>query len=448
MIFKNISKRIPLLIAADLCCFLAAVILGSAVVAGALDGRLYFDSFLTAALLLFPIIFYVFDLYYPYKIFKPGLTVFEVMLCIALGGLILAALSYFNRSFSWGRRPFILTLVFYSFFVFGVRMVYDKIFETRFLDKPTLIVGTGALAHAVWHAVETTVHSGMRIAGVIAEGGTAVEMGEKWKKLTVLGDVKSVVPVVEKNGIQLVIVALDSKAVTNETHWLNELAAKKVTMTSGMYLLERLTGTIPEQALDNHTVLSLIAQVRSKSYLKLKRILDVLSALALLVFSSPVWILTGLWLSQEGVNRIFFVQDRIGWNGRVFKLFKFRSMVETKGGKPVVTPVGKWLRKYRIDELPQLINVVKGDMSLVGPRPEIDYFVKRSMAKIPMYEAVFTLKPGLTGWAQVKFRYTTSVKDYHEKFRYNLYYLKHLSFMLDVLIIFKTIRIVLLGLGK
>jgi len=448
MIFKNISKRIPVLIIADLFCFLMAFIFGSALVAGDFNNAMVFDTFFTLALLLFPIIFYIFDLYFPYKVFKFGLTLFEVALCVTLGGVILAAYSYFDRSLSWGRRPFIVTLPVYAFFVVGVRMGYDFIFGKRFLAKSTLIFGTGELAKAVLHSIDTTVHSGLKIVGVIAEADNSIETNGKWKRLSILGSIKKAKEVIAKQGIQLVILAFEEKSIKSDAVWLSEVSTSGVQVTSGVYLLERLTGTIPNELLDSHTILSLVAQVRGRPYLKLKRIFDLFSALLLLILSAPVWLITIVGLAFGGMGRVFFVQDRLGLNGKPFKLYKFRSMTNDHGGKPAVTSLGRWLRKYRVDELPQLINVLKGDMSLVGPRPEIEYFVKRSMEKIPMYEAVFALKPGLTGWAQVKFRYTTSVKDYHEKFRYNLYYLKHMSFMLDVLIIFKTIRIVLLGQGK
>lgn len=448
MIFKDISKRIPLLIIADMGCFLAAVILSSTMMPGTFDRSLTPDLFLITALLIFPIIFYIFDLYFPHKIFKFGRTIFEVMFCVALGGLILAALSYLDRDFSWGRRPFIISLLFYSVFVLSVRMSYDLVFRSRFLDKPTIILGTGELAKSVLHAIENTVHSGLKTVGVVAEGNTQVDEGEKWKRLRVLGNVKMAKEIIARHDVQLVVLAFDERNIQIDARWLGEVSASGVQITSGVYLLERLTGTIPEQLLDSHTILSLVAQVRGRPYLKLKRIFDVFSAFILLLLSAPVWLITVFGLAFEGMGRIFFVQDRLGLNCKSFKLYKFRSMRVDRKGKTVVTALGKWLRRYRVDELPQLINVLRGDMSLVGPRPEIEYFVQRSMAKIPMYEAIFALKPGLTGWAQVKFRYTTSVKDYHEKFRYNLFYLKNMSFTLDILILFKTIRIVLLGLGQ
>jgi len=123
-------------------------------------------------------------------------------------------------------------------------------------------------------------------------------------------------------------------------------------------------------------------------------------------------------------------------------------MTEKGRGVKQVNSFAKWIRRYRIDEIPQLINVLRGEMSLIGPRPEIPYFVERSRKLIPFYDIVFSVRPGLTGWAQVKFRYATSVKDYNKKFRYNLYYLKNVSLLLDVLILLRTVRTVLLGREK
>ncbi|HCM42472.1 MAG TPA: hypothetical protein DIS66_04075, partial [Candidatus Omnitrophica bacterium] len=180
-----------------------------------------------------------------------------------------------------------------------------------------------------------------------------------------------------------------------------------------------------------------------------KRILDLVIVSVLLLLFSPVMLLAWLFLFFQGPKNIFFFQDRIGVGGRKFRLIKFRTMTKPDAsGRQKVTGVGRLLRKFRVDETPQLINVLKGDMSLIGPRPEIEYFVERCRKSIPYYDAVFTVRPGITGWAQVKFLHTTEMKDYPRKFCYNLFYLKNLSFSLDFLIVLKTIRVVLLGRGK
>jgi lipopolysaccharide/colanic/teichoic acid biosynthesis glycosyltransferase len=185
-----------------------------------------------------------------------------------------------------------------------------------------------------------------------------------------------------------------------------------------------------------------------KPYLKLKRIMDLVFGTVLLTVLTPLLIFTAAVLALDGPDKIFFVQKRIGKDAVPFTLFKLRSMKANKKGKPMITAIGKWLRKYRIDEIPQLINVVRGDMSLVGPRPEVPYFARQCAAKIPFYDAIYAIKPGLTGWAQVSFGHTSSVKEYKEKFKFNLYYLKNISLTLDLLILVKTIRTVIRGKGQ
>jgi lipopolysaccharide/colanic/teichoic acid biosynthesis glycosyltransferase len=180
----------------------------------------------------------------------------------------------------------------------------------------------------------------------------------------------------------------------------------------------------------------------------MKRLFDLSFGGLVLAILSPILIFAMIILMCEDPRKVFFIQDRLGRDGKVFRLIKLRSMKKNRKGQPVVTLFGRWLRKFRIDEIPQLVNVIQGEMSLVGPRPEIAYFADRCRRKIPFYDLIYSVKPGLTGWAQVNFRYTTSMKDYEHKFRYNLFYLKNMSFILDLLILIKTIKIILLGKGQ
>jgi lipopolysaccharide/colanic/teichoic acid biosynthesis glycosyltransferase len=154
---------------------------------------------------------------------------------------------------------------------------------------------------------------------------------------------------------------------------------------------------------------------------------------------------------------VFYVQERVGKNGRPFRVIKFRTMVrdaERRGPRwalendPRVTAVGKWLRKTRIDEWPQLWNVLRGEMSVIGPRPERKHFTRKLSRANPVYSLRFALKPGLTGWAQVHYPYAASEGDALEKLEYDLYYLKNMSFVLDILILLKTVKIVLFRSGR
>ena len=188
-----------------------------------------------------------------------------------------------------------------------------------------------------------------------------------------------------------------------------------------------------------------------------KRLFDVIMSLLLLALALPLMAFTAMAIACDSPGPVLYRQTRIGLAGRPFMLLKFRSMTTDAeaGGQPRwaqkhdprVTRVGRFIRQTRIDELPQLLNVLRGDMSLVGPRPERPHFVGELAREIPGYETRTRVKPGITGWAQVNYPYGASVEDAREKHAYDLYYLKHRGFLLDLLILFGTVRVILFGEG-
>jgi exopolysaccharide biosynthesis polyprenyl glycosylphosphotransferase len=190
---------------------------------------------------------------------------------------------------------------------------------------------------------------------------------------------------------------------------------------------------------------------------KLKRSMDILAVIILGFFLWPIMLLTIVAIRLNSPGPVLYSQVRTGWNGTLFKVYKFRSMyqdAEALGAQwaeardPRITAVGHWLRVMRIDELPQLWNVLRGEMSLIGPRPERPEFDVKLTAVIPHYELRYLVKPGITGWAQVMYPYGASIEDSYEKLAYDLYYLKNYSIGLDLRIVLKTIRVVLLGKGR
>lgn len=189
----------------------------------------------------------------------------------------------------------------------------------------------------------------------------------------------------------------------------------------------------------------------------LKRATDIILSLCLLILSMPLLLLTALLIKLDSAGSVFFMQARVGGKRKIFKIYKFRSMTndaEAKSG-PVwaqtnddrVTRIGRFIRPSRIDELPQLWNVLKGEMSIVGPRPERDFFVKQLTELIPYYIERFSVKPGITGWAQVNYPYGASVEDAVAKLNYDLFYIKNSSLIMDLMILMRTVKIVLSGKG-
>jgi sugar transferase (PEP-CTERM system associated) len=190
----------------------------------------------------------------------------------------------------------------------------------------------------------------------------------------------------------------------------------------------------------------------------MKRAVDVLASLTLLVLSLPVMIITAIAIVIEDGAPIFYSQERVGKDGHVFRVLKFRSMFKNaeKNGTPQwaskndprITRVGNIIRKLRIDELPQILNVLKGEMSFVGPRPERPYFVEQLTEQVPYYNVRHSIKPGITGWAQVRYGYGDTVEDALQKLQYDLYYVKNNSLLLDVLVLIDTIKVVMFRGGR
>ena len=190
----------------------------------------------------------------------------------------------------------------------------------------------------------------------------------------------------------------------------------------------------------------------------LKRVMDVAMAVPASALTLALTPLLAILMKLESPGSVFYRQERVGENGRVFVLTKFRTMREdaerdsgpvwTCANDPRITRLGRFLRKIRLDELPQFFNVLKGEMSLVGPRPERPTFVADLQEQIPFYPYRHTVKPGITGWAQVRYQYGASVEDAREKLQYDLYYIKNMSIFLDLLILIQTIQVVMLGRGS
>lgn len=211
-----------------------------------------------------------------------------------------------------------------------------------------------------------------------------------------------------------------------------------------------LTGRIPISYINQIWFLENINEQQKILYDKLKDIFDFIAALAILIVSLPLWLIIAFLIKWESAGPVFYIQERVGKNKRLFRLIKFRSMVQSaeKNGAvwaaesdPRVTKIGSFLRKTHLDEVPQMLNIIQGDISLAGPRPERTEFVRDLEKKIPHYNIRHIIKPGFTGWAQVNFRYARTPMDTYTKFQYDLYYLKNRSIVLDVAILLKTLNL-------
>jgi sugar transferase (PEP-CTERM system associated) len=274
----------------------------------------------------------------------------------------------------------------------------------------------------------------------------------------VIGAIDDIPSIVRARGVERVVVSLGDARGKLPMEKLLEMKLQGVTFDYLAAVYEELTGKIAVENLRPSWLIFSSGFKKTRLLRALKRSLDILAASAGLILAAPVMMLVAAAVRYTSHGPALYHQRRVGLDGRVFTIHKFRSMRQdaeaatgavwaSKKGDPRVTRIGYLLRRTRLDELPQLWNVLTGDMSLVGPRPERPEFVSQLTAQIPFYGQRHAVRPGLTGWAQVRYTYGASVEDALEKLQYDLFYIKHVSIAFDLFIIFSTIKTVILRRG-
>ena len=275
-------------------------------------------------------------------------------------------------------------------------------------------------------------------------------------KPVVIGDYTQIFSIVKAGGVDRIIVALDERRGKFPLEQLLACRLKGVPVDDGMAFTEQLAGKLSVENLHPSFLIFSDGFKSSEIFKRVKRGIDILASLVALTLFFPITLLISLAIRLDSKGPVIYEQERVGEDEKIFRLLKFRSMrVDAEASVPVwasvddprITRVGRVIRKLRLDEIPQMINVLKGEMSFVGPRPERHFFVKELEKEVPYYSQRHVIKPGITGWAQIMYRYGASKEDALQKLKYDLYYIKHMSITLDLMIIFETVKIVLLGKG-
>jgi sugar transferase (PEP-CTERM system associated) len=276
---------------------------------------------------------------------------------------------------------------------------------------------------------------------------------DSWR---VLGTPDDIERLVARHGVDRLVVGMSDRRGRLPVRALLRSKLRGIRVEDVNTVYERLTGKLLVEDLRPSWLIFSDDYSASRWTRRSKRVFDIVLALVGLVVAAPFVVLTAMAVWLESGSPVLYRQERVGENGRIFTLNKFRSMrKDAEQGTPIwaraeddrVTRIGRFIRHTRFDELPQLWNVLRGDMSFVGPRPERPFFVDQLAEQFPFYEQRHAVKPGLTGWAQVKYRYGASFEDALEKLRYDLYYVKHLSIPFDLTILFDTVKVVLFAQG-
>jgi exopolysaccharide biosynthesis polyprenyl glycosylphosphotransferase len=325
--------------------------------------------------------------------------------------------------------------------------VYRALRSEPFVER-VIVLGSCPLAQKLIGAIEARPHLGYSVVGVVDDELPSFNCRH-------LGRLEDIGRIVEQARADRVFVALASRRGRMPVHQLLECRIRGVRVQDGVEVYEHLTGKIAIESLSPSALIFCRELCVSRAALELRRAVSLVLSAVGLVAVAPLFLVIAVAVKLDSAGPVFFVHQRVGISGRRFRLLKFRTMrpaagvtsewVRDNGDR--ITRVGAWLRKFRLDELPQLVNVLRGDMDLVGPRPHPVSNYELFASQIPYYPLRCAVRPGITGWAQVRYGYANDLEEETEKMRYDLYYVKHLSLWLDIRIVFDTLKTVLLGQG-
>ena len=399
--------------------------------------------------------FYLFDLYDFVVMHDRRELVLRLIQALGLAWIALALAFYAFPTLMLGRSIALIALP----LALGL-MVSWRVSIHWFLGHPDigeriLIVGSGNLAVEVAREVLNRPDAGYRIVGFV---GTDSELlGKSLINPRVIGLTEQLGSIVKKEGIDRIVVAMGERRGQLPTDRLLELSlAGDVSIEEGASFYERVTGRVSLNMMRPSWLIFSGRGRQARLTTISRNAVHWLVALIGFTLSLPIILVTAVLIKLESRGPVFYKQERVGKNGRPFVLVKFRSMnVDAEKSGPVwaskkddrTTRIGRIIRKIRVDEIPQFWNILCGQMSFVGPRPERPHFVSQLAQEIPYYEQRHLIAPGLTGWAQIKYPYGASIEDARQKLQYDLYYIKNYSLLLDAIIMFETIKIILFGRG-
>lgn len=395
---------------------------------------------------------YVYDLYKPERNEGFSSISTSIVQAVTLGTIFTASLTFFVRFFSFPRLVFLVSWILIMVSLTAWRVVGARTLRINWPEQRILVVGTGDLAKQVVAELQRQAKWGYKVVGVI--GSQVEQAGRSMVGADVIGSLTDIVPIIREQSIDRMIVTTPIR----QRELLEDLARSseakvKVEIVPDLY--EIFIGRVDYTLLSDIPLIEVTKDPVPGWVSLVKIIADKIAALVLLVLTFPIMVVFGAIVKLTSPGPIFFSQERVGKGRKHFWMHKFRTMVsdaEAKTGPVLavagddrITPLGRFMRKYRVDELPQLVNVLTGTMSFVGPRPEREFFIDRFIDEIPGYAQRFQVKPGLTGLAQVSGSYATTPEN---KLKYDLIYIYHQSIFLDLKIIFSTIKVVLTAKGS
>ena len=358
-----------------------------------------------------------------------------------------------------GHGVFAISVCFVILIVVSWRFCYKIILDHGLFNQKIILLGSDGLAKDIINEINERKDSGYTVSVNVQESSGNNDFKDQKNTASTIYklDYEGLCEMALNLNISKIVVALTEKRGELPTKELVKCRVNGIEIIEGISFYEMLTGKIIVEQINPAWLIFSEGFYKSGVRRFLKRSMDLILSIGLLILLSPAIIATAILIKIDSKGPAIFSQQRVGKNKKIYMIYKFRSMIvgaEKKSG-PVwaenndsrITRVGKVIRKWRVDEIPQLWNVLKGDMSFVGPRPEREFFVQKLEEVIPYFGIRFSVKPGISGWAQVSYGYGASLEDAIEKLNYDLFYIKNMSTFMDLMIILRTIKIVLLGKG-
>lgn len=390
----------------------------------------------------------IFGLYERETIAARSRILTRVLLTVVATIAVVYALIYVVMYATVSRRVCAAAIAMFA--VGGTGLRFWACWALHTVQHPLLLVGTRALFDSFQRAKRDGLLPEYRLVGYATCNGTRVEPGDvdHWGRLP------DHIDRIDRERVHEVVVGAEAAKDPAARKWMLPCLHRGCRLTNEAIFYEKATGQILVDEITPAWFLFADLKVHCDERATIKRVADLCVASIGLVLAAPVGLLIALAIRLGDGGPVFYSQMRVGQNGVPFRLYKFRTMrVDAENGRsvwastndPRVTRVGRWLRRMRFDELPQLYNVLIGQMSLVGPRPERPDIVDELSATLPFYAERHLVKPGITGWAQISYRYGASIEDARRKLQYDLYYLKHMCFELDMVILFRTLGTFLRG---
>jgi len=453
----RVSARRVVLLVADAVCVVGSFILAAVLRLSPTDGWAFVMEHiptLAGSCVIFLVVFYGSGMYERQVLTHRGSSFRLPLVAVLVGAVVIILVFYTRFRLHIGRGILGMAVVFVFVGTWTVRRVFRVAVGYGFLSKNTLIVGEGRAAQAAIRLLADNPDSGYKLFGVVT--CSRARPGAFLEGVPLLGHIKDLRRFVGVYDIETVIVATSLAREHSVLAILRPLRYAGVEVIDYIALHEELAQEIPLDHIDDEWLMNAALNSSRIHIRQIKRIMDIGVSVAALVLLFPVALLAMLLVRLTSGPPVIYRQRRTGLEGKEYVLLKIRTMrpdaedgsgaVWARAADRRITRVGHFLRKWRIDEIPQLVNVLRGEMSLVGPRPERPEFVEMLSEAIPFYRERLLVRPGITGWAQVNYPYGASIEAARRKLQYDLYYIKNMSFLMDVLILLRTFRTIIEGL--